>query len=105
MFKKKKTTLKHKVVISQPIPAVPVTGDSCREINLKWEPVRGARTYVIQKGTNSNKPAKWMNEDVVTRSSYTVTKLKSGRVYWFRVAAVGSWGQGPWSKPVKKKPY
>ncbi len=78
-------------------------GDLDGEVNLLWEPVRGARTYVIQKSHDSGNPSRWMQEDIVTKSSCTISKLKSGRKYWFRVAAIGSNGQGPWSEPVQKK--
>ncbi len=79
------------------------SGDLDGEVNLLWEPVRGARTYVIQKSQDSKNPSRWIQEDIVTKSSCTVSKLKSGRKYWFRVAAIGSNGQGPWSEPVQKK--
>jgi hypothetical protein len=35
-----------------------------------------------------------------TKSKATVTGLTSGTRYWFRVAAIGSAGQGPWSDPA-----
>ena len=79
------------------------SGDMNGEVNLLWEPVSGARTYVIQKSLDSNNPTRWIQEDIITKSWYTVSKLKSGRKYWFRVAAIGSKGQGPWSEPVQKK--
>jgi hypothetical protein len=34
---------------------------------------------------------------VSSKSSCTITGLTSGQHYWFRVAAVGAAGQGPWS--------
>ena len=79
------------------------SGDSDGEIDLAWEPVEGANTYVIQRCSEFKKPVRWINEDIVSKSSYTVTKLKSGHTYWFRVAAVGRKGQSPWSEPVLKK--
>lgn len=79
------------------------SGDTEGEIDLSWEPAKGASTYLVQKSSESKDPARWVNEDIVARSSYTVTKLKSGRKYWFRVAAVGQKGESCWSNFVQKK--
>lgn len=79
------------------------SGDMDGEINLLWEPVSWARSYVIQKSMDTKSPSRWIQEDIITKSSYTVSKLKSGKKYWFRAAAIGSNGQGPWSEPVQKK--
>jgi len=69
------------------------------EINLQWEPVRGAECYIIQLYSCR----KWKEIDIVTRAVYTVTGLRSGKEYSFRVAAVGSKGKGKWSGTVIKK--
>jgi hypothetical protein len=79
------------------------SGELDGEINLLWEPVRGARTYVIQFSRDSANPSRWVQEDIVSKSRCTVSKLRSGKKYWFRVAAIGPKGQGPWSEPVQKK--
>ena len=86
-----------------PLSLTATSGDSEGEIDLVWEPVGMAHTYVVQKSKDLKHPSKWMNEDIVTKSSCTVSKLKSSRKYWFRVAAVSRKGQGSWSKPVQKK--
>lgn len=87
----------------QPINLTATSGDSEGEIDLTWEPVTGSHTYLIQKSSDIHKPVKWVHEDIVTKSSYTITKLKSKHKYWFRVAAVTSKGQSTWSVPVFKK--
>jgi hypothetical protein len=79
------------------------SGDDEGEIDLVWEPLKTADVYLIQKSTGSLKPTKWRFEDIVTESSYTVSKLKSGLNYWFRVAAVRSKTKGQWSNHVCKK--
>lgn len=79
------------------------SGDTNGEIDLTWEPVTGAFTYVVQKCHYAKKPVRWTHIDIVAKSSFTVTKLKTGHKYWFRVAAVGRKGQGQWSCPVQKK--
>ncbi len=79
------------------------SGDTEGEIDLTWEPSPSANSYLVQKCSDLKNPVKWVNEDVVTKSSYTVSKLKSGRKYWFRVSAISRRGQGPWSNCVVKK--
>jgi hypothetical protein len=79
------------------------SGDNEGEIDLVWEPVKKAHTYVVQKCRSSKSHNRWENEDIVAKSSYTVTNLKRGQKYLFRVAAIGQKGQGAWSEPVQKK--
>ncbi len=89
--------------LSAPVLLAATSGDIDGEIDLVWEPVDGSSSYVVQVSRSRIKPSGWIQEDVVTKSSYTVSKLKSGYQYWFRVSAVTSKGQGPWSEPVSKK--
>jgi len=86
-----------------PLGLTATTGDLEGEIDLVWEPVRGANAYIIQVSRHAGKPSGWIQEDVVTRSSHTISKLKSGTTYSFRIAAAGSKGQSSWSEPVSKK--
>jgi hypothetical protein len=79
------------------------SGDNDGEIDLTWEPVRGANTYVVQKSAGKKEGYRWENIDVIDKSSYTVSKLKSKKEYNFRIAAVTLKGQGPWSEIVTKK--
>ena len=39
-----------------------------------------------------------------TKSKCTLANLTAGTRYWFRVAAAGAAGQGPWSDPATKMP-
>ena len=79
------------------------SGDTEGEIDLIWEPVYGTLNYVVQKSAVHKDEEKWENVDVIDKSSYTVSKLKSRKEYNFRVAAVTANGQGPWSEVVTKK--
>lgn len=89
--------------INVPLGLTATTGDLDGEIDLVWEPVNGANAYIIQVNRSLNRPGGWVQEDVVTRSSHTISKLKSGTTYSFRIAAAGSRGQSSWSEPVIKK--
>ena len=57
---------------------------------------------IVQKSPDPISPTSWQQASVVTKSKTTVSGLTSGTKYWFRVAAVGTAGQGPWSDPATK---
>lgn len=75
-------------------------GDKEGEIDLSWNSVKGAKSYVIQMSVDT--PTLWMQQAVSTKSKCAIENLVSGRRYWFRVAAVGSAGQGAYSEPAVK---
>ena len=86
--------------IDSPKSVSAVSGNLNGEIDLIWEPVEGAKNYIIQKSSGKNR---WIHEDITSRSGCTVSKLKSGHKYIFRIAAVGPNGQSYWSETVEKK--
>lgn len=77
-------------------------GDHDGEIDLTWDKVKGAKTYVVERSADPPSPASWSHEAVALKSSATVNGLASGSRYWFRVAAVLSSGQSGWSDPATK---
>lgn len=77
-------------------------GDHDGEIDLSWDKVSGAKSYVIEKSSDPPTTTSWTHAGVSTRSSFTVTGLSSGSRYWFRVAAVNANGQSGWSDPAMK---
>jgi len=88
-------------------PATPAAlsataGDHEGEVDLSWEPVTGARSYVIEKSGDPPTATSWSHSGVATKSSATVSGLTSGTKYWFRVAAVGTNGQSGWSDPATR---
>ena len=72
------------------------------EIDLSWEPVSGAKSYVVEKSVDPPTAASYAHDAVVTRSKHTAAGLTSGTRYWFRVAAVNNNGQSGWSDPATK---
>jgi len=72
------------------------------EIDLTWDRIEKARSYIIERSADPPTPTSWAQEAIVTRSSATVSGLSSGTRYWFRVAAVTSSGQSGWSDPAFK---
>lgn len=87
-----------------PLDFLATMGDDPGEIDLTWSPVYGAKSYVVECSEHSI-PPQWRQVKIVTKSKVTVPGLTSGKEYAFRVAAVGTAGQGPWSdESVKMSP-
>lgn len=92
---------------SQPTGEAPLAlsateGDHDGEIDLSWNAVRGAKSYVIERSPDPPTPSSWVHQSVSSRSSTSVTGLVSGTRYWLRVAAVTSAGQSGFSDPATK---
>ena len=87
---------------TQPAAIAPTAGDHDGEVDLSWEPVLGARSYVIEISPDPPTEKSWTHAGVSTRSRFTVSGLTSGTRYWFRVAAVNANGQSGWSDPAVK---
>lgn len=77
-------------------------GDLIGEVDLNWDGIEFADQYVIEfcNGTGNTN---WVLVDITNESKYTIKGLKPNKTYSFRVAAVNSSKQGPWSKQVKKR--
>src|SRR5918912_1221168 len=68
-------------------------GDRDGEMDLRWDKVERARSYVIEFSPDPPTPTSWTHGAVSTKSQFTLGGLTSGTRYWFRVAAVGPLGQ------------
>ena len=77
-------------------------GDRDGEIDLHWDKVNKARSYVIERSPDPPTATSWSHADIATKSQATIGGLTTGAKYWFRVAAVGTNGQSPWSDPATK---
>lgn len=77
-------------------------GDADGEVDVSWNPVDGAKTYLIEQSPDPITATSWKQASATTKSKDTIGGLLSGTRYWFRVAAVGTGGQGAWSNPVSK---
>ena len=75
-------------------------GDAAGECDLNWQPVKNARNYIVEMSPDPVTPTSWAQAGLPTKSRFTVSGLVSGAKYWFRVAASGSQGPGPWSDPA-----
>lgn len=83
-------------------------GDASGEIDLNWDAIENADSYVIEISENNGKAKlgkyhKWSILDITNESKYTAAGLKNNKTYLFRVAAVDSKQQGPWSSAAEKR--
>lgn len=87
-----------------PAPAEPkaIPSQHPGAIQLSWKKVHGAKSYLIERATDNNQPLDWAAASTSTKTKTVVNTMTSGLRYWFRVAAVGSAGQGAWSEPISK---
>jgi hypothetical protein len=80
-----------------------VSTESEGAVSLRWKrPVRRC-IFLIQMTTAPAATRGWKQVAISIRQSCTVTGLKSGQKYWFRVSAANAHGQGPWSQPVSAR--
>ncbi|HEY8404886.1 MAG TPA: fibronectin type III domain-containing protein [Flavobacteriales bacterium] len=71
-------------------------GDFPSSVKMKWKPVRGASSYIIEYTPFNSKE---VHRKVVTCSKTTLIVPKAKCDYQIRVAALGNDGLGPWSEP------
>lgn len=70
-------------------------------VALKWSPVQNCKSYLVQMCTeDSKKKINWQTGSYSTRSKCVIDALKPGKVYRFRVLAIGAKGIGPPSATV-----
>jgi hypothetical protein len=91
------------ITIPSPPQALAATaGDHDGQMDLSWDPVAGAASYVLETSPDPPTPTSWKHAGVSTKSTFTLTNLPSGSRIWFRVAAVNTAGQSGWSDPATK---
>ena len=89
------------------LPSVPqavtaAAGDHDGELFLSWKSVPNAKSYVIESSTDPATVTSWEHVGIATSATKTISGLKSGTRFWFRVAAVGAGGQSGWSEHATK---
>ncbi len=95
--------MKNDKYIKPPDALSATLGDSRGEVDLHWDAVKETANYAVQVCRKNSNSKSWRYFDIVTESRCTVSGLKPGNIYCFRVAAINSKDQSPWSKPVEKK--
>lgn len=72
--------------------ATSTSGTADGEVRLTWDPVRGATSYDIYRGTSSGNLNLGSNGTVLTTTNTLVTGLTPGVVYFFAVVAANEAG-------------
>jgi hypothetical protein len=67
--------------------------------DLSWQLDRDARLFLIERAEDAPELV-FHQVATATKKSATVNSMVSRKKYWFRLAAAGPAGQGPWSEPV-----
>ena len=76
-------------------------GDSKGEINLQWDSVKNAVSYIIEiADSNISKDIKWKVLDIISDPRYTVRNLKSNKNYFFRITSAYKNGQEELSRRI-----
>ena len=87
-----------------PLHLMSTMGDMTGEIDLQWDPIKGAKTYIVECRLHSP-VGTWAQAKISTSSRTSVLGLVPGQEYAFRVQALGAAGPGPWSdESVKMAP-
>ena len=87
--------------LSKPTSVAATMGDQLGCLDLVWDPVDGARVYVVEVCTDPAANA-WQQAATTGRSKSALKGLTPGVQYYIRVAPIGATGQGPWSDPAVK---
>ncbi len=69
---------------------------------LKWAPVDGAVSYLVQCTMDATGVAGWAQVATPTKAKVEVSGADPGKPCLFRVSAVGPAGEGPWSEPSRR---
>jgi hypothetical protein len=99
-------------------------GGNPGKIELTWDSLSGAKSYVVEMKVSSNRipplqatdsisvgdsdvftqnalnAIEWIRIDTVTKSKLTLKGLETGTVHSFRVAGINAAGQGDYSQVV-----
>jgi len=76
------------------------SGEQTGKIELRWSPVKGARTYIVHMSDDVNNPASYRIMGYPTASNFIAENLEAGKEFWFRIEAIGSAGVGHASDPA-----
>ncbi len=75
------------------------TGAKLGEAKLKYTKPAGTQTFTVQCTATPTDETSWKTILSTQKTTPLVTGVASGRM-WFRIAASGAQGQGPWSDPA-----
>ena len=74
------------------------------EVILKWKGLKGSKLYVVGSFADGQVDTyKPVGES--TKATVSISNLESGKVYFFRIAAINAAGLGTWSEVIGIKAY
>lgn len=88
-----------------PVQNLTITaGDDEGELDLAWDPVRGAKSYQIQISPDPITPTSWTDVAPAGKSRKSLSGLERGARMWVRVRAIApkEENNGAWSDPAVK---
>ncbi len=100
-FNVRQPAARHTAELAAPAAVSATQGDHAGEIDLAWDRVPRAKSYLTQRTLDPAAASGWPGAYVSTKSQVTVPGLEGGKKYWFRVKAVGT-TEGAWSNPVAR---
>ncbi|MET7928207.1 fibronectin type III domain-containing protein [Streptomyces sp. NPDC005349] len=80
--------------VTLPPPAALRAEDGTGHVLLTWEPVPGARDYVVHRSPFAEGPYEPLPVQPLPRPSYADTRAEPGRGYWYKIAALSDDGTG-----------
>ena len=91
------------VILGVPVNVMATVSEYAESVDLGWKRVPGASMYHVYMGEGDPATIKWSFVGASTRASRRIASLESGKLYSFRVAAVGAAGEGPASEIVSSR--
>jgi hypothetical protein len=58
------------------------SGDKAGEIDLDWDNVSGAKSYIMQKQLDPHDDTQWEHAGIATKSKAIIENLERGKQYW-----------------------
>ena len=90
---------------SPPSPPTGLTaGGGNGQVTLSWTAAGGATSYNIYEGTSSSGESSTPVATGISATSYTVSGLSNGTAYYFKVAALNSFGTSGYSNEAAATP-
>lgn len=86
-------------VLPAPTDLQAMASEFAGSADLSWKLDRDARSFQIERAEDAAELV-FRQIATATKKAAAVNSMVSGKKYWFRVAAVGPAGLGPWSDPV-----
>jgi len=72
------------------------------KVNMMWNSIPGALVYLVERSSDTQK-GEWSIAVITSKLSWLVERSANGGMFNYRVCAIGSSGQGPYSNVKQPK--